>query len=137
MHARRDAQPDTGPCSVREPSGLSFGARAGTRKPGTETGTFREKEWDAATSWQLRYRGDSAKIDPLSLYLYGLFEHFSVQIREWKSYHLEGNYLAYKYQKLNWLIPIPMKYDVIFINGSRGPSYLTIEVRWTPQFLNL
>ena len=27
-----------------------------------------------------------------------------------------------------------MKYDVIFIKGSRGPSYpLTIEVRWTPN----
>ena len=25
-----------------------------------------------------------------------------------------------------------MKYDVIFIKGSRGPSYLTKEVRWTP-----
>ena len=25
-----------------------------------------------------------------------------------------------------------MKYDVIFIKGSRGPSYLTIEVRWSP-----
>ena len=27
-----------------------------------------------------------------------------------------------------------MKYDVIFIKGSRGPSYLTIEARWTPNF---
>ena len=38
-------------------------------------------------------------------------------------------------------IPIFLKsiwhnfYAVIFIKGSRGLSYLTIEVRWTPQFL--
>ena len=43
-------------------------------------------------------RGDSAKMDPLSLY--GLYEHFNVQIREWKSHHLEGNYLVYKFRKL-------------------------------------
>ena len=76
--------------------------------------------------------------DPLSLY--GLFERFNVQITEWKSHYLEGNYLVYKYRKLNWLlIPLSMKYDVIFIKGSRGSSYLTIEVRWTPPppFLKL
>ena len=61
---------------------------------------------------------DSAKIESLSLY--GLLEHFNVQIREWKSHP--------KIPK------VYMKYDVIFIKGSRGPSYpLTIEVRWTPN----
>ena len=34
----------------------------------------------------------------------------------------------YKCRKLNWLlIPLSMKYDVIFIKGSRGPSYITID----------
>ena len=57
-------------------------------------------------------------MDPLSLY--GLFEHFNVQIRVRNSHHFEGNYLVYKVYEI---------YDVIFIKGSRGPSYLTIEVR--------
>ena len=39
-------------------------------------------------------------MDPLSIY--GIFEHFNVQIREWKSHHLEDNYIVYKFQKLKW-----------------------------------
>ena len=54
-----------------------------------------------------------------SLSLYGLFEHFNVQIREWKSHPK--------------ITKVYIKYDVIFIKGSRGPSYLTIEVRYGPH----
>ena len=50
-----------------------------------------------------------------SLSLYGLLEHFNVQIREWKSHP--------KIPK------VYMNYGVIFIKGSMDPSYpLTIEV---------
>ena len=64
------------------------------------------------------HREDSAKMESLSLY--DLLEHFNVQLREWKSHP--------KIPK------VYMNYDVIFIKGSRDPSYpLTIEVRWTPN----
>ena len=55
-----------------------------------------------------------------SLSIYGLIEHFNVQIRESKSHPK---------------IPrVYMNYEVIFIKGSRDPSYpLIIEVRWTPN----
>ena len=55
-----------------------------------------------------------------SLSLYGLIEHFNVQIRESKSHPK---------------IPrVYMNYEVIFIKGSRDSSYpLKIEVRWTPN----
>ena len=64
------------------------------------------------------HREDSAKMESLSLY--GLIEHFNVQIRESKSHPK---------------IPrVYMNYEVIFIKGSRDPSYpLKIEVRWTPN----
>ena len=53
-----------------------------------------------------------------SLSLYGLLEHFNVQIREWKSHP--------KISK------VYMNYGGIFIKGSMDPSYpLTIEERWT------
>ena len=52
------------------------------------------------------HREDRAKIESLSLY--GPLEHFNVQITEWKSHP--------KIPK------VYMKYDVIFIKGSRGPS---------------
>ena len=53
-----------------------------------------------------------------SLSLYGLLDHFNVQIRKWKSHP--------KIPK------VYMNYGVIFIKGSMDPSYpLTIEVRWT------
>ena len=54
-----------------------------------------------------------------SLSLYGLLEHFNIQIRELKSHPK--------------ILKVYMKYDVIFIKGSRSPSYLTIAVRWTPN----
>ena len=64
------------------------------------------------------HREDRAKIESLSLY--GPLEHFNVQITEWKSHP--------KIPK------VYMKYDVIFIKGSRGPSSsLIVEVRWTPN----
>ena len=77
------------------------------------------------TSWELLlfllsniHREDRAKMESLSLY--DLLEHFNVQITEWKSHP--------KIPK------VYMKYDVIFIKGSRGPSSsLIVEVRWTPN----
>ena len=58
------------------------------------------------------HREDSAKMESL--------RHFNVQIRESKSHPK---------------IPrVYMNYEVIFIKGSRDPSYpLKIEVRWTPN----
>ena len=83
-------------------------------------------------------RGDSAKMDPLSLY--GLFENFNVQIREGKSHHLECNYmyLVYKIPK-TLLVVNSFVYEIWrhFHQRVKGSILPHNRSKMYPQFLNL